>query len=143
MPEIDILNPIDQQFIEITDPLYWGEITIPGTLKKAYKNLGHYFPWSFAVISGAPVFLMGEAKISGQGYDFPFGFPDGWYYTNDQWVNTGATFSTPDDWVTLSIEIYFKVISRYNKECTVSFKDFKLMVTPPGKTQYLPIVGVG
>jgi hypothetical protein len=140
---MNILIPIAQQFLPISSPLWWAEITIPGALTKSLANTDHAFDFSIAVISGTPLLLTGESKISGGGHDFPFDFPTKIYENDNEWFDISAGFTTPGDWTATSIEIYFKAWVAEGYPCMVSFKNFKLRVTPSIKPQYLPIMGIG
>ena len=140
---INILEPIAEQIVELTDPLYWAEITIPGTLTKSYKNLIHDFSYSIATKSGAPILIEGELKISGGGEEFPLVFDPTPFDYDNVWYDKTVSFTTPNDWTTTSIEIYFKLSTPDLYPCTISLKDFKIQVLLPTGIQYLPIMGVG
>lgn len=143
MPEsINILEPIDEQIVELTDPLYEAEITIPGTLTKSYKNLIHDFGYSIATKNGAPILIEGELKISGGGNEFTLPFDPVRFDYDDVWQDITASFTTPGDWTTTSIEIYFKLSTPDLYPCTISLKDFKMQVLLPAKTDHLPLMGV-
>ncbi|MFZ1061037.1 MAG: hypothetical protein WAP47_17785 [Candidatus Rokuibacteriota bacterium] len=142
MGMINILEPIDEQIVELTDPLYWAEITIPGTLTKSYKNLLHDFDYSIATKSGAPILIDGELKISGGGNEFPLPFDPILFDYDDVWSDITVAFTTPSDWTTTSIEIYFKLSTPDLYPCTISLKDFKIRVLLPTKTDHLPLMGV-
>jgi hypothetical protein len=139
---LNILEPIDEQIVELTDPLYWAEITIPGTLTKSYKNLLHDFDYSIATKNGAPIVIGGELKISGGGHEFPLPFDTTLFDYDDVWSDITVAFTTPNDWTTTSIEIYFKLSTPDLYPCTISLKDFKIRVMPPTKTDHLPLMGV-
>jgi hypothetical protein len=144
MPEqINILEPIDEQIVELTDPLYEAEITIPGTLTKSYKDFLHDFNYSIATTSGAPILIEGELKISGGGEEFPLAFDPILFDNDDVWSDISVDFTTPSDWTTTAIEIYFKLSTPDLYPCTVSLKDFKILVLLPTGIQYLPIMGIG
>jgi hypothetical protein len=144
MPEaINILEPIAEQTLELTDPLYEAEITIPGTLTKSYKNLIHDFNYSIATTSGAPILIEGELKISGGGEEFPLAFDPIRFDYDDVYSDISVGFTTPSDWTTTAIEIYFKLSTPDLYPCTISIKDFKMLVLLPTGIQYLPIMGIG
>jgi hypothetical protein len=143
MPDINILEPIDQQFLTIDAPLWWAEITMPGTLTKAYKDTGHAFDFSIATMNGAPVFITGEIKILGGGHIFtPYYDYDG-FDDNNVWHDRTTGFTTPSDWTTKSINIYFKLYAPKFFPCEVSLREFKIRVFKPTRPQYLPLMGVG
>jgi hypothetical protein len=143
MEPIDILEPIDEQLIELTDPLYWAEITIPGTLTKSYKDLFHDFLYSIATTNGAPILIEGELKISGGGNEFSLPFDPILFDYDDVWSEITVGFTTPSDWTTTAIEIYFKLSTPDLYPCTISLKNFKIQVLLPAGIQYLPIMGIG
>ena len=139
---INILEPIAEQIVELTDPLYWAEITIPGTLTKSYKNLLHDFSYSIATKNGAPILIEGELKISGGGSEFPLAFDPIVFDHDDVYSDITVSFTTPNDWTTTAIEIYFKLSTPDLYPCTISLKDFKMLVLLPAKIDHLPLMGV-
>ena len=143
MEAINILEPIDEQIVELTDPLYEAEITIPGTLTKSYKDLLHDFNYSIATTSGAPILIEGELKISGGGNEFPLPFDPVLFDYDDVYSDISVDFTTPSDWTTTAIEIYFKLSTPDLYPCTISLKDFKILILLPTGIQYLPIMGIG
>jgi len=140
---MNILNPIAQQFLSIAGAPWWADISLPGTLTKAYKDTVHAFDFMIAVTNGTPLLMWGNGKIGGGGSEWLF-FISGKVYENDnEWFSLTTSFTTPGDWTTTSIEIYFKLYAAEFYPCKISLKEFKIRPQLPSKLQYLPFVGVG